>query len=76
MEELLKQMEAQAKKDVALLLKNQVALAFDKAVEAGANEIKAKIPGNIDDAILALVVPVITPVIKEELLKLISKIEA
>ena len=76
MEELLKQMEVQAKKDVALLLKNQIAIAFDKAVEAGADEIKKAIPGQIDDAIIAMIVPVITPVIKEELLKLIGKIEA
>lgn len=76
MEELLKQMEAQAKKDVALLLKNQIAIAFDKAVAVGAEKIKVSISGPIDDAIIDMIVPVITPVIKEELLKLIGKIEA
>lgn len=75
MEELLKQMEAQAKKDVALLLKNQVALAFDKAVAVGAEKIKVSISGPIDDAIIDLVVPVLTPVLKAELLKLIEELE-
>lgn len=76
MEELLKQMEVQAKKDVALLLKNQIALAFDAAINAGAEEIKKSVPGTIDDAIISLILPVITPVIKAELIKAIEKLEA
>ena len=75
MEELLKQMEAQAKKDVAALLKNQVELAFEVAVAHAAEEIKAKIPGQIDDAVISLIVPVVVPVIKAELVKAIEQLE-
>lgn len=75
MEELLKKMEAQAKKDVAALLKNQIELAFEAAVLHAAEEVKAKIPGTVDDAIISIVVPVVVPVIKAELLKQIEKLE-
>lgn len=76
MEELLKQMEAQAKKDVAALLKNQVALAFEVAVAQGASKLKEAIKGPVDDAVIDLILPAIVPVLKAELVKAIEQLEA
>lgn len=76
MEELLKKMEVQAKKDVAALLKNQVALAYDVAVDEAAKKLKEVIPGQIDDAVIALVIPALAPLLKGELVKQIEKLEA
>lgn len=76
MEELLKQMEAQAKKDLALALKNQIAIAYDVAVKEATGKVKEAIPGQVDDVIIDMVVPAITPLIKQELIKVIEKLEA
>ena len=57
-------------------INSQKKIASTEAIFFCNDEIKKAIPGTIDDAIIAMIVPVITPVIKEELLKLIGKIEA
>ena len=76
MEELLKQMEAQAKKDLAMMLKNQIEIAYDAAVKEAAGKVKEAIPGQVDDVIIDMVVPAIAPLIKQELVKVIEKLEA
>ena len=75
MEELLKQMEVQAKKDLAALLKNQLDLAFEVATKVAAEKLKAAIPGQVDDAIIDMVVPALSPIVKAELLKAIAELE-
>lgn len=76
MEELLKQMEVQAKKDLALALKNQIEIAYDAAVKEAAGKVKEAIPGQVDDVIIDMIVPAIAPLIKQELIKVIEKLEA
>lgn len=76
MEELLKQMEAQAKKDVAALLKNQIGLAFEAAALIGAGKLKEAIPGEIDDAVINMVAPELIKLIKAEMLAQVAKLEA
>jgi hypothetical protein len=76
MEELLKQMEVQAKKDLALALKNQIEIAYDAAVKEAAGKVKEAIPGQVDDVIIDMIVPAIAPLIKQELVKVIEKLEA
>ena len=74
--QLLEGMKAQALKDLEVLLKNQVSVAFDQAIELAAGKLKEAIPGDIDDAIIAMVVGSLKPVLKEQLLAQIEKISA
>ena len=74
--QLLESMKVQALKDVEVLLKNQVGVAFDEAIELAAGKLKTAIPGEVDDAIIAMVVASLKPVLKEQLLAQIEKISA
>ena len=74
--ELLEGMKVQALKDLEVLLKNQVGVAFDAAIELAAGKLKEAIPGEIDDAIIVMVVASLKPVLKEQLLAQIEKISA
>lgn len=74
--ELLEGMKVQALKDLEVLLKNQVGVAFDAAIELAASKLKEAIPGEIDDAIIVMVVASLKPVLKEQLLAQIEKISA
>ena len=74
--QLLDSMKVQALKDIEVLLKNQVGVAFDAAIELAGDKLKTAIPGEIDDAIIAMVVASLKPVLKEQLLAQIEKIAA
>lgn len=76
MEEVLKQMEVQAKKDVAVLLKNQVAIGFEAALKEAAEKLKEVIPGDIDNAVIDMFAPKLAELLKEALLAQIAKLEA
>ena len=74
--QLLEASKVQALKDLEVLLKNQVGVAFDAAIELAAGKLKEAIPGEIDDTIIAMVVTSLKPVLKEQLLTQIEKISA
>ena len=74
--QLLESMKQQALKDIEALLKNQVGIAYDQAVELAAQKLKDAIPGQADDAIIAVVVAAMKPVLKELLLEQIEKVAA
>lgn len=64
----------QLKADGKILLMNQVTLLFDSGLDIGLAELKAAIPGGIDDAIIDMVAPQFKPIAKAYLLALIAKI--
>ncbi len=76
MDELLKQMEVQAKKDVAALLKNQIGIGFEAGVKVAADKLKELIPGQVDDAVIDMIAPKFAELMKEQLLLQIAKLEA
>lgn len=74
--ELLEAAKAQALKDLEVLLKNQVAVAYDAAIAMAAGKVKEAIPGQADDVIIDVVVASLKPVLKELLLQQIEKVAA
>lgn len=75
-QQLVENMKQQALKDLEVLLKNQVGVAYDEAIELAAQKLKDAIPGQADDAIIAVVVAAMKPVLKELLLEQIEKVAA
>lgn len=73
---IVEKMKAQGLKDLEVLLKNQVTVAYDEAIELAAGKLKDVIPGEIDDAIITMVVASLKPVLKEMLLAQIEKVAA
>lgn len=49
---------------------------YDDAIEAAKEALKKTIPGQVDDAIIELVIASLKPVFKAELMKQIEKISA
>lgn len=74
MKELGKKSVDQLKIDGKVLLINQVALLFDEGMDIGAAELKALIPGTIDDAIIDMIEPQLKPLAKAYIMALIAKI--
>lgn len=72
--QLLEASKVQALKDIEVLLKNQVAVAYDAAIGLAASKVKTAIPGQVDDMIIDLVIASLGPVLKEQLLAQIEKI--
>jgi len=76
MEPVLEQMKAQALKDLEVLLKNQVAVAYDSAAEVMKAKLKEIIPGTVDDAVIEMIAAPMLPALKALLLEQIEKISA
>lgn len=74
--QLLEASKVQALKDLEVLLKNQVGVAFDAAIELAAGKLKEAIKGPVDDAVIDMIVAALSPVLKEQLLAQIEKISA
>ena len=75
-EELLQAAKVQALKDLEVLLKNQVGVVYDGAIQLAAQKLKEAIPGQVDDAVIDVVVAALSPVLKEQLLLQIEKVSA
>jgi hypothetical protein len=74
--DLMAKMKEQALKDVETLLKNQVEVAYDEAIELASKELAEKIPGQVDDAVINMVVAALAPTLKAKLLEQIEKVAA
>lgn len=75
-QQLLEAMKEQGLKDLKVLVKNQVAIAYDPAVAIAVEKAKALIPGNWDDAFIDIIVKTAGPILKEELMKALEKLDA
>ena len=75
-QELITKMKEQALKDIETLLKNQVGVAYDEAIELASAKLKAAIPGEVDDVIINMVVSSLKPLLKDLLLAQIEKVAA
>jgi hypothetical protein len=65
-----------ALKHIEELAKEQVELFFDDALDLAVEELKKAIPGKIDDAVLALIIPAIKEPLKKAILQTLDKIYA
>jgi len=74
LQELEQKMMAQLKIDGKALLLNQVGLLFDSGVDIAVAELKAAIPGTIDDMIIDSFEPQLKIVAKAYITALIAKI--
>lgn len=72
-QELVEAMKVQAIKDGKALVKNQIELAYDPAVELAVAKLSAAIPGQMDDVILNLVKANVAPILKASILEVIEK---
>lgn len=62
------------KKVLEVVLKDMVTLGYDDLAAALKEEIKKAIPGQVDDAIVDMIAPMLMPAIKTVLLAQIDKI--
>lgn len=73
-EEIGKTALEQLKADAKTLVKNQIAVGCDAALDEAFAKLKAAIPGSIDDSIIEMVAPKLKELAKAELLALADKI--
>jgi hypothetical protein len=76
MEELAKKAKAVALKHIEEMVKEQIELVFDDAVELAAGKLKEAIPGQADDVVINLIVSALKAPLKAALLEQAGKIYA
>lgn len=64
----------QAKQDLKAMVLNQVALAFDPAMQLAADKLKVAIPGQVDDAVIDVVMASLLPIGHKELVAQVEKL--
>lgn len=74
MEEVKNEMVEQAKAITEVALEQVIEATYDKSFELIVEEIKKAIPGQVDDAVLAVIAPAIKPKVKELVLAQVEKI--
>lgn len=65
---------AQLKVDGKAMLKNQLELVFAQGLDLALDQVKAAIPGQMDDAIIDMLKVSLSPILKAQLMGLIDKI--
>ncbi len=76
LQELKEKALAQLKVDGVVLLENQVKMLVEPAMDLALGKLKAVIPGQIDDAVIDMVAPMLIKLIKEEIEKGLEKLKA
>lgn len=73
-EALLESMKEQALKDVKVLIKNQIAIGYDPALEILTIKGKDLLPGEFADSIIDVIAKTAGPIIKDEIVKFLEKL--